>query len=269
MRKIFRAFKALGRILKKPSLLNLVLDEDGSWNKKLRDMKSNAYRFPSIDIRLLLKTEGLSVAPFAFLDGGSLPTDIALLKSLASGIPNCRYFEIGTWRGESVANVASVAKECTTLNLSPQQIMALGLPQQYADLHGFFSKDLPNVTQLYGDSSTFDFAGLNQQYDLVFIDGDHHYGMVKSDTEHVFKHLLHENSVLVWHDAAFTPEKLRPEVICGIFAGVPHEKHHHIYHVSNSQCAVYLPQAITDTFILNPPETPTISFGVSLTISSI
>ena len=111
-------------------------------------MKGNAYRFPSIDIRLLLKTEGLSVAPFAFLDGGSLPTDIALLRSLAVNIPNCRYFEIGTWRGESAANVASVAKECTTLNLSPQQIMALGLPQQYADLHGFFSKDLPNVTQL-------------------------------------------------------------------------------------------------------------------------
>jgi hypothetical protein len=30
-----------------------------------------------------------------------------------------------------------------------------------------------------------------------------------------------------------------------------------------------LPQVITDTFILNPPETPKISFGVSLTISSI
>jgi hypothetical protein len=94
MRKFFRALKALGRILNQPSLLNLVLDEDGSWNKKLRDMKGNAYRFPSIDIRLLLKTEGLSVAPFAFLDGGSLPTDIALLKSLAVNIPNIRYFEI-------------------------------------------------------------------------------------------------------------------------------------------------------------------------------
>jgi predicted O-methyltransferase YrrM len=264
MRKLIRGFKALSRIIRQPHLLNLVMDEDSTWDEKLRKLKGKAYRLPSLDIRLLLKPEGQTVAPFAFLDGGSLPTDLALLKSLAAGIPGCRYFEIGTWRGESVANVAAVAKECTTLNLSPEQIKALGLPDAYADLHGHFSKTLPNVTQLYGNTATFDFAALNRQYDLIFIDGDHHYSMVKSDTENVFKHLLHENSIVVWHDAAYTPEKLRPEVIYGILQGTPSALHHHIYHISNTQCAVYLPQGQWETFILNPPHKPDFAFEVGL-----
>jgi predicted O-methyltransferase YrrM len=269
MSKVFRAFKALLSIIRKPWLLNLVLDEDGAWDAKIRAMKGNAYRLSSIDFRSLLKPEGSNVYPFAFLDGGSLPTDLALLKSLAAGIPDCRYFEIGTWRGESVANVANVAKQCTTLNLSPEQITDLGLPKAYADLHGFFSKDLPNVSQLYGDTATFDFKGLNQHYDLVFIDGDHHYNMVKSDTENVFNYLLHEKSIVVWHDAAYTPEKLRPEVIYGILQGTPAALHHKIFHVSNTQCAVFLPEGFSETFILNPPETPNFAFEISLNIKPV
>jgi len=266
MRKLKRGFRAIMQIVWHPSLLNLVLDEDAAWDKKLRKLKGNAYRLPSLDLRQLLKPEGQTIAPFAFLDGSSLPTDLALLKSLAAGIQDCRYFEIGTWRGESVANVAAVAKECTTLNLSPEQITALGLPPAYADLHGYFSKELPNVTQLYGDTATFDFAALNQQYDLIFIDGDHHYNMVKSDTENVFKNLLHQNSVVVWHDAAYTPEKLRPEVIYGILQGTPAAMHHHIYHISNTQCAVYLPHDQWKTFILNPPLKPDFAFEVGLRV---
>ncbi|MEY4002417.1 MAG: hypothetical protein RIT07_459 [Bacteroidota bacterium] len=269
MKKILRALRAVAKIIRRPWLLNLVLDEDVEWDGKIRALKGNAYRLPSIDLRTLLKPEGSTVYPFAFLDGGSLPTDLALLKSLAAGIPKCRYFEIGTWRGESVANVAEVAKECTTLNLSPEQIVGLGLPQEYADLHGFFSKELPNVTQLYGDTASFDFSSLQQQYDLIFVDGDHHYAMVKSDTENIFKTLLHEKSVVVWHDAAYTPEKLRPEVIYGILQGTPAALHHKIFHVSNTQCAVFLPEGFSETFILNPPETPNFAFEISLNIKPV
>jgi hypothetical protein len=90
--------------------------------------------------------------------------------------------------------------------------------------------------------------------------------MVKSDTENVFKNLLHENSIVVWHDAAYTPEKLRPEVIYGILQGTPAALHHHIYHISNTQCAVYLPQGQWETFILNPPHKPDFAFEVELRV---
>lgn len=264
MRKFIRAFQAMGRIISKPWLLNLVLDEDSNWYARIKRSYGTTVPLKTTDIRHFLNSRGCHLPVFAFLDGGSLPTDLALLRSLAASIPDCRYFEIGTWRGESVANVAGVAAHCHTLNLSPDDIVRLGLPPRYAELHGFFSRQLPNVTQLYGDSAQFDFAGLQQKFDLIFIDGDHHYEMVKSDTARVFSHLMHEKTVVVWHDAAFTPEKLRPEVIAGILDGTPRDCHRHIYHVSNTQCAMYYPAGIADSYTLDPPQEPHIRFELEL-----
>jgi hypothetical protein len=70
-----------------------------------------------------------------------------------------------------------------------------------------FIKENSKILHLEGNTKTFDFAGLGKKYDLIFIDGDHSYEMVKHDTEQVFKHLVHDNSVVVWHDYAYNPEK--------------------------------------------------------------
>src|SRR5690606_41176729 len=58
-----------------------------------------------------------------------------------------------------------------------------------------------------------------------------------SDTENVFKHLIHENSIIVWHDYAYNPEKVRFEVMQGILDGIPKKFHSNIYHVANTMCA--------------------------------
>ena len=68
-----------------------------------------------ITVDQLVNTETVSLGPMTFLDGGSLPTDIMLLVSLAESIKDCRYFEIGTWRGESVAAISPRSKSCHTL----------------------------------------------------------------------------------------------------------------------------------------------------------
>jgi hypothetical protein len=44
-----------------------------------------------------------------------------------------------------------VAKESFTLNLSKQEISALGMAEKYANLHGFFSKGKENITHLFGN----------------------------------------------------------------------------------------------------------------------
>jgi predicted O-methyltransferase YrrM len=176
---------------------------------------------------------------FAFLDGGSLPTDIALLKSLSKQFERCKYFEIGTWRGESVVNVAENSEECYTLNLSKLEMLLIGLDGKYADLHGFFSKNKDNITHLTGNSLTFDFKGIGKKFDLIFIDGSHHFEFVKNDTEKIFKHLIHDNSIIVWHDYSYTPEKLRPEVLAAILDGTPSEYRKYLYHVSNTLCAIF------------------------------
>lgn len=267
MSKLSRAMKALGRIARKPWLLNLVLDDNEAWKETLEKHHAGHFSFPTADIRLLLTPEGCHLPVFAFLDGGSIPTDLTLLRSLAASIPDCQYFEIGTWRGESVANVAGVAAHCHTLNLSAEEMKVRGWSGKYAELHGFFSSQLTNVTHLYGDSATYDFAGLNKKFDLVFIDGDHHYEMVRHDTYEVFTHLVHENTIVVWHDAAFTPEKLRHEVIAGILDGTPEHTHSRIYHVSNSQCAIYYPKGLEGARELDVPEKPVIRFEVDIRLN--
>lgn len=264
MNKFVKAITALLLIVRKPWLLNLVLDEDSLWQKRIEKKYGKGYGIKTTPIQPLLNEKGCHLPVFAFLDGGSMPTDLALLRSIAVSIENCRYFEIGTWRGESAANLADVVQECHTLNLEEMEMRSLGWPDKYIELQGFFSNKTGKVMQHLGNSFHFDFEGLNRKFDLVFIDGDHHYKSVKNDTEKVFAHLCHEKTIVVWHDAAFTPEKLRHEVIAGILDGTSPGFHQHIYHVSNSQCAIFYPGGRSEFKALDAPEQPVWQFDVKL-----
>lgn len=266
MVKLIKTFKAIKEIIKNPWLLNKILEEDSVWLKYLKKQYGFSGSFPVISLDKLVSQS--TIDKFAFLGGGSLPTDILLLRSLAISINECKYFEIGTWRGESVINVSDVTKECYTLNLSKEEILSLGLSEKYADLHGFFSKKDKNIIHLTGNSATYDFAGLNKKFDLVFIDGDHHFDMVKSDTENVFKHLIHDESIVVWHDYAYSPEQVRAEVMAGIYEGVPSNQRKHLYHVGNTMCAIYTKGAY-NTYNLEYPETPKTLFKVTVESNSI
>ena len=88
---------------------------------------------------------------------------------------------------------------------------------------------------------TYDFGALNKRFDLIFIDGNHKYNFVKNDTQKVFKHLTHKDSIVVWHDYALHPEKARYDVLAGILDGLPKDYQDNLYHVSNSLCAIYYP----------------------------
>ncbi len=268
MKKIKKSLQAIGAILRNPWLLNHVLADDSVWQDYLQKKGCPEQGLPVVELDTLAPGFSETLDTFAFLDGGSLPTDIALLKLLAKRFPACRYFEIGTWRGESVANVADVASQCFTLNLSKKEMLERGMPAKYADLHGFFSKGMKNITHLEGDSLTFDFAGLNQKFDLIFIDGDHHYASVKKDTENVFAHLVHDQSIVVWHDYAYHPEKMRPEVFAAIWEGTPADKRKFLVHVANSMCAVFLPESVK-AHPLETPVTPRVRFKVDITSHTI
>jgi predicted O-methyltransferase YrrM len=243
MNKLKKIYKAAGLLMRKPYLINKIIDDNNAWLKRVeRDF--GMQKLPEVNYHDLSKSKEITVSPFAFMEGGSLPTDLALLRILAARYDKCTYFEIGTWRGESVANVAEVAAECTTMNLSAKEMKGFGLTQDYIDQHAMFSRDLPNVIHLEGNSLEFDFVGLNKKYDLIFIDGDHHFESIKKDTENIFRHLVHDKSIVVWHDYAFQPSDVRFETMAAILTGMPARYRDRVYSVRNTICAIYSPDVL-------------------------
>ena len=263
MNKISKVLKAFSLILSKPYLLNKILDDELNKRKYVEKKFNLAEGLPLLDILTLFPAFDESISPYSFLDGSCLPTDMALLKGLAKKI-NCKnYFEIGTWRGESVAIVSSVAENCTTLNLPDDEMRKMSLSEDYIQMHRFFSKDLKNVNHLQANSLTFDFSKLHGKFDLVFIDGDHHYESVLSDTKNAFKLLKDENSVIVWHDYCLNPETVRWSVLAGIMDACPAEKRNKIYHVSNTLCAFYSNENF-NTSQLKANQTPKKYFSIQI-----
>ena len=260
MSKIKKLVAAFSSIVNQPSLLNLVINNNDARKHKHLQRYPKLEALPEITVDQLDENPDYNV-DMCFLDGASMPTDLALLKTLAKGKKS--FFEIGTWRGESVWNVAKVLSDCTTLNLSSEEMDAMGLPKKYGELHGVISKRNPDILHLEGNSKNFDFESLNKKYDLIFIDGDHSYEMVRNDTEKIFKHLVHEDTVVVWHDYGYSPERVRYEVFSAILDGLSTEKHAHLYHVANTMCAVYLPKQLKGrTF--ESLQTPEVLFGVQI-----
>lgn len=246
MSRFTKTLRALGSLVRNPWLLNVVLTADeAEWQRRaLRHAgrwQVTPAGLPEVALRPLLPPGGDVLRPFAFGEGGSLPTDLLLLRALVRRAgPAARYFEIGTWRGESAAAVAGLAASVHTLNLSGEELRGLGLSEEYIRLHGHFSRPLPNVTHLHGHSRTYDYRGLGP-FDVVFIDGDHSYEAVRADTARVFAELLHAQSVVVWHDAARQPGVPRWEVLSGILDGLPATAPGQLYGVGNTLCALYSP----------------------------
>lgn len=236
-------------------------------NTNRRDHVINKYKMPNglpqLDILDLLPGLNESIDNYTNLAGTSFPIDMVILKQLAKKFTDCDYFEIGTWRGESISNVATVAKKCVSLSLSNKEMNELGYGEKFTRVQRFFSKDLPNVVHVEANSKTFDFKKLGQKFDLIFVDGDHSYDGVKSDTANVFNLLKNENSIIVWHDYGTSYETIDWEVLAGVLDGTPAEKRGKLYQISNSLCAIYI-NGNFKTKVLDYPTYPDKKFKISI-----
>ena len=97
--------------------------------------------------------------------------------------------------------------EIFTLDLDPHA----PLPAHLTDLHMISesSRELgahylgtpweANITQLLGDSASFDFGPWARSVDLVYVDGSHSYPYVVSDTRNAMA-MIRPGGVIVWDD---------------------------------------------------------------------
>lgn len=263
MSKIKKFFTALGILFRKPYLLNLVINHEDSFQNQVVSNYQLQNGLPQLAVIDLFPDFNETVKPYAFLEGGSSPLDLALLKSLAKKYAVDSVLEIGTWRGESIANLASVVPNCYTLNLPDEEVYKLLPNREYVASHRFFSKNLSNVHHVFGHSGTFDFRQLNKRFDMIFIDGDHHYESVKTDTISAFELIDVDKGMIVWHDYTYNPDKIRWEVLQAILDGTPKQHHKNLYHIANTHCAVYIPEKLNGvTFV--PYSLPKTIFEVTI-----
>jgi predicted O-methyltransferase YrrM len=122
--------------------------------------------------------------------------------------------EIGTFDGRSTLNLAANAPadaRVFTLDLPPdsEQTAAFRLDdaerryvrkrESGARVHE--SDVAHKVTQLYGDSATFDFRSVaGPGVDFVFVDGSHTYNYARADSLTAISLLRDGRGTIVWHD---------------------------------------------------------------------
>lgn len=169
---------------------------------------------PQVALQELVPDEALSVrvADMRSDDGGVSPYESFCLAAIARHVrPRCA-FEIGTFRGQTTALLARHTEpeaRIWTLDLPPAEVGHLTARPAEGDLKYIAKPRIgerfagtpegEKITQLLGDSMTFDFTPYHGRCDLVFVDGAHSYEFVRGDSETAFR-LLAPGGVVLWHD---------------------------------------------------------------------
>jgi hypothetical protein len=167
------------------------------------ETKSLADVFPGIDET----TVQIKYSPR--MGGGSL-ADLVTLAQVVSNQRFTRMFEIGTFRGYTTYHLA--------LNSPPQahvytlDLPAAGIPSAALELTDLQFIDKPSsgewfrntdcefkVTQLFGDSASFDYVPYEGQMDFVYVDGGHSFEYTMADSL-TARRLLGRAGVIMWHD---------------------------------------------------------------------
>lgn len=141
-----------------------------------------------------------------------------LIAALAQGLGAGSFFEIGTNRGRTSWTVARNNPNISvyTLDVPLEHDSTDTALELASDDERFFrpgaacgeafrdSPEAARITQLWGDSATFDFSPYAGAIDLIYIDGAHTYEYVRSDTARALD-MLSESGTIVWDDYGSNP----------------------------------------------------------------
>lgn len=169
---------------------------------------------PTIDVRALVpEPPPVRVLEQDAADGNVSGYELLVISQLVATRGASNIFEIGTFDGRTTLNLAANIGEngrVYTLDLPPEDLNRTGLKIASGDVN-FIKKDrsgsryagtryAAQITQLYGDSATFDFTPYEGKMDVVFVDGAHSYEYVKNDTRVALRLLKPSSGLILWHD---------------------------------------------------------------------
>jgi predicted O-methyltransferase YrrM len=155
-------------------------------------------------------------------------------------------FEIGTFRGRTALNFALNAPaeaRIYTLDLPPDDRESARTRTNSSDANiitesqtgcEYRGSDVEHkITQLYGDSSSFDFSPYFGKMDLVYVDGAHHYDAVKRDSENAIR-MVRDGGYVLWDE--FCNYGDYNDVTRAVMDTVPKGE---VVQVANTQLALY------------------------------
>lgn len=117
--------------------------------------------------------------------------DADFLCILTGALQPQRVFEIGTGLG--------IASQCFLSNMDDGVVLSMDMQDRY-----IMAAD-KRLIKIYADSLQFDFSRWYNQVTLFFIDGDHSYNAVYTDSRNALK-CIRDDGYIIWHD--FHPDYL-------------------------------------------------------------
>lgn len=208
------ALFALGFYLPGSSAAHRLRHRSRAWRGVSRD--SHTTHLPQADWSELLAWRPVRLVETAKADGNVNMAELGVLAQAAAALPEGRIIvEIGTFDGRTTLNLAVNAPAQTqvvTLDLPPEEAAAFALApgeRQYVDkpkpgarfraTPATWSAAAGRITQLHGDSATFDWTPYVGKAGLVFVDGSHAHHYVRKDSETAMR-LIANGGVVLWHD---------------------------------------------------------------------
>jgi predicted O-methyltransferase YrrM len=171
---------------------------------------------PQADWRALFPARPIFVAQPGKTQGDVNLAELAVLATAAASVSaGSQIVEIGTFDGRTTLNLtinSPAQAPVFTLDLPPQTWPKYNLapgerafvekprsgrhfiepPSEWATAAG-------RITQLFGDSATYDWSAHRGRAGLVFVDGSHAYDYVMADTATALS-LIAPKGVVIWHD---------------------------------------------------------------------
>ena len=156
----------------------------------------------------------IEIAAIDSVDGNVTDRELVAIARFVAAMGAKDIFEFGTFDGRTALNLAANAgadARVFTLDLPAGEQSATSAPlhpheMRYAESQvsgaRYRGTDAEGrITQLYGDSGSFDFSPYHGAMDLVFVDGSHAYRYVVNDSLHALE-MLKPGGTILWHDYA-------------------------------------------------------------------